>query len=142
MKRLRLLTASIAFFLSLNLFASVSDQLFFSAKRSVIFSPDHTPGILQERPAGTSFDNMMSNIQRVHRAVFNLPYEYEYIKNTLMPQIEAKRAEIAPHWPGRELYGEDQQKGNALFKSWYEQYPHESTAYIAFVDQFVQEHSN
>jgi hypothetical protein len=97
---------------------------------------------VQQDRTQIAFDNMMSELARVHQAVFALPYEYDYIKNTLMAEVVTKRAELAPHWPDRASFGDDTALGQQLFKEWFLTYPGESTAYIAFVDQFVKQHAN
>jgi hypothetical protein len=104
---------------------------------------NHSLGIdhVQQDRTQIAFDNMMSELSRVHQAIFALPYEYEYIKNTLMPEVVTKRLEIAPHWPDRSLFGDDSELGRQLFKEWFLTYPGESSAYIAFVDQFVKQHA-
>lgn len=102
----------------------------------------HEVDVIQQDRTEIAFDHMMSEIARVHKAVFALPYEYDYIKNTLMSEVATKRLEIAPHWPDRSVYGDDTELAKQLFKEWFLTYPIESSAYIAYVDQFVIEHSN
>src|SRR3989344_6306100 len=93
-------------------------------------------GVQQDRTEG-GFEQLMFDLQRVHKAVFSLPYSYDHIRTVLMAEIEAQRLIIAPHFPQRSSYGEDQDEGRRLFKEWYINYPQECTAYIQYVDQFI-----
>jgi len=110
-----------------------------SVSSSKVISIDVEPSINQDR-SEIAFNNMMNELARVHREVFALPYDYEYIKGTLMVQIEKKRLEIAPHYPSREVTGTDQSKVMSEFKSWYENYPQEFIDYVNYVEQFIQKH--
>lgn len=96
--------------------------------------------ISQDR-SQSEFEYMMSELQRVHKALYSLPYNYDYIKENLVVQVEAKKKEIAPHFPNRSDYGTDHEKGNQLFKEWYSTYPSEWRSYIKFLDQFIIENS-
>jgi hypothetical protein len=93
---------------------------------------------VQDRPF--AFEYVMAELTRVHKAVFQLPFEYEYIKGTLMAEIEAKRKEIAPNYPAREVTGDNQEMVYAHFEKWSAEHPEEFLAYIAYVDQFVKDH--
>ena len=117
----------------MSLFAQDTGQ---STGISKAFETGNSPGT-QSQPAWT-FDEMMENLQRVHRMVYKLPYEYDYIKNTLMTQIEAERKKIAPHYPDRKNTGTDHEIINKHFQDWYTNYPDESVAYIKYVEQFVR----
>lgn len=101
---------------------------------------DHITSALQDRTDG-GFEKLMSELQRVHKAVYALPYSYDHIRTVFMTEIEAKKKEIAPHYPSREATGENQEEAYRLFREWYINYPEECTAYITYVDQFVAEHS-
>lgn len=98
--------------------------------------------ILQQDRTDVGFEQLMYDLQRVHKAVYSLPYSYEHIRAVLMAEIEAQRLTIAPHFPQRTAYGDDQDEGRRLFKEWYINYPQECTAYIQYVDQFILIHSN
>ncbi len=88
------------------------------------------------------FEYMMSELQRVHKALYSLPFSYDYIKENLVPQVEAKKKEIAPHFPNRSDYGNDAEKGNQLFKEWFLTYPNEWRVYVAFLDQLILDNSS
>jgi hypothetical protein len=89
----------------------------------------------QERPY--SYDYAMSELARVHKAVFNLDPSYDYVKGIIMPEIEAKRAEIAPHFPSRTVTGDDQELAKQQFELWLTNHPGEFRAYIDYVDNYV-----
>lgn len=93
----------------------------------------------QDRSEG-AFNFMMTELARVHKAVFDLPYDKAYIKTNFMSQIEAQRLVIAPHYPSRSVVGDNEELVIAAFKSWYQTYPKESSDYIAYVDQFIADH--
>jgi len=86
------------------------------------------------------FNYMMSELARVHKGVFALPFSYEYIKTTFMVEIEAKRLIIAPHYPTRQIVGDDEAVVHNAFVAWYQNYPMECSAYISYVDLFITEH--
>lgn len=88
------------------------------------------------------FEYMMSELQRVHKGLYSLPFSYDYIKENLVPQVETKKKEIAPHFPNRSDYGNDAEKGNQLFKEWFLTYPNEWKVYVAFLDQLILENSS
>lgn len=92
----------------------------------------------QERPFAIEY--VMSELSRVHKEVFDLPFSYEYIKGTLMVEIEAKRKLIAPNYPSREVTGDNQELALEKFKEWYAAHPQEFTDYIQYVEQFVADH--
>lgn len=96
--------------------------------------------IAQDRTQN-EFEYMMSELQRVHKALYGLPYSYDYIKETLVVKVEAKKTEIAPHFPNRADYGTDSEKGNQLFKEWFLTYPTEWRLYVNFLDDFILENS-
>ena len=100
---------------------------------------DYIDGIEQDRSEG-AFNFMMTELARVHKAVFDLPYEKSYIKTNFMSQIEAQRLIIAPHYPSRADVGDNEELVIAAFKAWYQSYPKESSDYIAYVDQFIANH--
>jgi len=91
--------------------------------------------ITQDRPY--SYDYAMSELARVHKAVFNLDPSYDYVKGIIMPEIEAKRAEIAPHFPSRTVTGDDQELAKQQFELWLTNHPGEFRAYIDYVDNYV-----
>lgn len=97
--------------------------------------------VLQDREE-IAFNFMMTELARVHKGVFALPYEYNHIKGVFMPEIEAHRLIIAPHYPSRAVVGEDQELAMQKFREWYHDYPNESVLYIQYVDQFISDHSN
>lgn len=88
-----------------------------------------------------AFNHMMSELARVHKGVFSLPFSYEHIKSTLMPMVEAKRKVIAPNYPSREVTGDDPNLVTESFRVWFKTYPQESKDYITYVDSFIAEHS-
>ena len=90
---------------------------------------DYIDGIEQDRSEG-AFNFMMTELARVHKAVFDLPYEKSYIKTNFMSQIEAQRL----------IIGDNEELVIAAFKAWYQSYPKESSDYIAYVDQFIANH--
>jgi len=106
------------------------------------FIPRDSFDFIDQDRIEVGFNNMMTELTRVHKAVYSLPFEYDYIKNTLMVEVEAKKLEIAPHFPNRSSYGDNTALGHQLFKEWYLTYPSECSAYIAFLDQFILAHSN
>lgn len=89
----------------------------------------------QDRPY--SYDYAMSELARVHKMVFNLDPSYDYVKGIIMPEIEAKRTEIAPHFPSRNVTGSDQELAKQQFELWLTNYPGEFKAYIEYVDNYV-----
>lgn len=105
-------------------------------ERTIVSGPETK---LQDREE-VAFNIMMDELARVHREVFQLSFDYEYVKKTLMPEIEAKRKVIAPHYPSRETTGDDPELVKNAFRAWYKSYPQESKDYIAYVDKFIAEH--
>jgi len=113
-------------------FATSAEQFGFSA------SKPKTDIYSQTRPFAIEY--VMSELSRVHKAVFDLPFTYDYIKGTLMPEIETKRQIIAPHYPSRQVTGDNQELVYEAFKQWNLEYPQEFVDYIQYVDQFVADH--
>ena len=83
---------------------------------------------------------VMSELARVHKEVFSLPYSYDHIKGVFMPEIEANRLVIAPHYPTRNDVSNDQELIKQSFQAWCMNYPLEVTDYIENVEQFVIDH--
>lgn len=98
--------------------------------------------VIQQQRQDGSFDFMMSELARVHKALYALPYDYEYIRETLMPEVVKMRSQVSPHYPNRSDFGEDQEEAMRQFRNWYETYPGEWKAYVSFVDQYVEQHKN
>ena len=94
---------------------------------------------VQDRTEG-AFNFMMTELARVHKGVYGLPFSYDHIKANFMPQIEAQRLVLAPHYPTRAPIGDDQVLAKETFKLWFVNYPQESVDYIAYVDQFIVSH--
>ena len=94
-------------------------------------------GIVQERPFAIEY--VMAELNRVHKAVFELPFDEAYIKETLVPEIEAQRQVIAPNFPAVELDGSDLPLSDA-FSTWYAAHQAEFMPYIQYVDQFIIAH--
>lgn len=88
------------------------------------------------------YEEMKSSLSTLHHAVFDLPYDYEYIKVTLMGEIEQKRKEIAPHFPDRSQTGSDADLIDEAFRSWYALYPDEAMAYIDYLRSFIRNHKS
>lgn len=138
---MKITSVFILFFAILQLHASEKSLHFVS--RSAFFSRTESPlpdKKFQDREE-YAFNHMMSELARVHKGVFSLPHTYEYIKSNLMPIVEAKRKIIAPHYPSREVTGDDQTLTMEAFREWFRVYPQESTDYIIYVDSFIAENS-
>jgi len=92
--------------------------------------------IFQERE-DISFNIMMDELARVHRELFQWSPNYDYFKQTVMPEIEAKRKVIAPNYPTREVTGDDASLVKQSFREWYRDYPQESSVYIKYVEEYI-----
>ncbi|MBK9190906.1 MAG: hypothetical protein IPM77_04965 [Crocinitomicaceae bacterium] len=126
MKLTYLLTLTLGFGSVLTTSASVTGDKPVNPKNELV---------TQERPY--SYDYAMSELARVHKMVFNLDPSYDYVKGIIMPEIEAKRAEIAPHFPSRTVTGDDQELAKQQFELWLTNHPAEFRAYIDYVDNYV-----
>lgn len=65
-----------------------------------------------------------------HKTIYSLPYDYEFKKNTIMAEVFEERKRIAPHFPQREITGEDQVEIREAFFKWIAQYPEEFKLYL------------
>jgi len=104
-----------------------------------IKSTNVPPINFQDRATG-NFNSMMSELARVHKELFALPYSYDHIKGVFMPEIETQRLIIAPHYPTRQATGTNQDLATTLFREWWDNYQQESTDYIAYVQSFIASH--
>lgn len=86
------------------------------------------------------FQFVLSELGRVHKLLFQLPYEYEYIKSVIMPEIEKQRLLVAPHYPSRNETGDDQNLVMKAFRFWFDNYKQECYDYIQYVDNYINEH--
>ncbi|HET6244784.1 MAG: hypothetical protein H0V01_01190 [Bacteroidetes bacterium] len=72
-----------------------------------------------------SVEEKMDQLQKVHKEIFQLPHDFDYIKSTIMGEFNAYRAIHAPNFPVRENLGNDQKKIDLAFKHWISSYPME-----------------
>ena len=78
-------------------------------------------------------------LEQVHKRVYSLPYEYDYIRGTIMAEAEAKRIEIAPNFPKREDLSEGGDYSD-LFISWVSTYPEEYDRYILYIQELIKKY--
>lgn len=83
----------------------------------------------------------LQRIQEAHKGLFNLPYEYNYIKDVIMAEVIEARSAVAPHFPSRNQTGEDQDKINTNFQYWIENYPKEYDSYINRVHEITRKYT-
>lgn len=88
-----------------------------------------------------AFNNMVNELRNLHGELFNLPYDQQYIQSKIIPEVNAKRAEIAPHYPLRQNYGSDSNEAYSQLRIWFETYPAEHANYVAYLKEFIALHS-
>ena len=82
------------------------------------------------------------SIRELQRNLFSLPYETDYISDTLVPETVEKRAELAPHYPDLLILERNQQVIDQAFADWVTHYPTEYTSYKNYLEQFISKHSS
>lgn len=97
--------------------------------------------IQQDRQQG-AYEKMVSQLKSLHAQVYELPYDYSYIQNTIIPEINAKRLAVAPHYPTRSTTGEDADEIYKQLRFWFDNYPSECAAYIDFLNAYIAAHAN
>lgn len=95
---------------------------------------------LQDR-GDLAFNNMVNQLRSLHNSLYNLPYTQEYIQSHILPQVNAQRKIVAPHYPERESYGENSEEAYKQLRIWFETYPMEYSNYVAFLKEFIASHS-
>jgi hypothetical protein len=88
-----------------------------------------------------STEDKIEDIQNLHRNIYNLPFDRDYIIGTIMVEVQHKRSEVAPHFPSREQTGTDETLVNSAFKNWIENYPAEYTNYIQETQLIIRKYS-
>jgi len=111
----------------------------FNVTKAEVKSRNLPPIYFQDRSNG-NFNMMMSELSRVHKELYALPYSYDHIKGVFMPEIETQRLVVAPHYPSRQAIGTNQDLATTLFREWWDNYPQESTDYISYVQSFISSH--
>lgn len=89
-----------------------------------------------------AFENMIKELRNLHGQIFNLPYSADFIRNTIIPEVNAQRLTIAPHYPERSAYGDDGELAHNMLREWFETYPQECTSYIEYLKSFIDSHNN
>ena len=94
----------------------------------------YTQNVFSQREEGVAtFEDKYRKLEYTHKHVFSLPYDYDFIRNTVMGEVERNRKRVAPHFPRREDV--EPGKGKALFEEWITNYPQEFEDYIAMVKE-------
>lgn len=80
---------------------------------------------------------VLNNLQNdIHR----LPYDTDYILNTLIPETQRKRFELAPHYPDLLTIERDKQIIDQAFVFWVTTYPQEYETYKVYLELFLRSH--
>jgi hypothetical protein len=85
----------------------------------------------QRGASNETTEDKLRKLETVHKHVFNLPYEYEFIRETVMGEVEQMRSKVAPNFPKKDP--ESNENRRELFKAWVERNPEELERYIAEV---------
>lgn len=81
-------------------------------------------------------------IKNLQHDLTRLPYESDYITGTLIPETQAERVVLAPHYPDIATLERDQTIIDQAFLSWVATYPNEYEAYKSYLEAFLRSHVN
>jgi hypothetical protein len=95
-----------------------------------------SPAFAQE----LSPERKVYNLKRLYEQLNQLSYEPAYILETLIPETEAKRAEIAPHYPETTSPDADHATIDPGLVDWVNQYPEEYSAFYQYLRIYISEH--
>ena len=84
---------------------------------------------------------MVNQLRSLHNSLYNLPYDSHFIQSNIIPEVNAKRKTIAPHYPERESYGENSEEAYKQLRIWFETYPMEYSNYVVFLKELIASHS-
>lgn len=79
-------------------------------------------------------------LENTEKKIFELPYDPEYIRLNLIPEIHIKRHELAPHYPKRENLERNSEVIHQAYISWIELYPEEYDAYLNYLEIYIRNH--
>lgn len=78
-------------------------------------------------------------VQRMHtlnKGIYNLDFPREYIRETIVPETIAHRAELAPHYPQADhIFGEELDE---LLIDWITDYPQEYETYKDYLEHYLR----
>lgn len=98
--------------------------------------------VLQDR-AQVAFENMVKQLRDLHGKLYLLPYDDEYIRTTIIPEVNSNRLSLAPHYPDRNAsQGLTSEQIYDQLRIWFETYPSECQAYLDFLRTYIDTHSN
>src|SRR5688572_4912085 len=89
-----------------------------------------------------AYENMVSQLRKLHGDIYALPYDGEYIRTTIIPEVNSQRAVLAPHYPERNSYGDSADMAYQQLRNWFDTYPAECSAYIDYLIAYIANHSN
>lgn len=83
-----------------------------------------------------SLEHKLKRVHALNQGVYNLDFPKEYIRNTLVPQTQAQRATLAPHYPQTDhIFGAQL---DALLTNWIIEYPQEYEGYRSYLEDFLR----
>jgi len=86
--------------------------------------------------------NKAEYIKKLQGDLFSLPYDLDYINETLLTEIVEKRLELAPHYPDLLTLERDQLIIDQAFADWVINYPLEYKNYQSYLNEFIAQHSS
>lgn len=83
-----------------------------------------------------SIEHRLKRMHALNQGVYNLDFPKEYIRSTIVPQTQAQRANLAPHYPQTDhIFGAQL---DALLTNWINEYPQEYEDYRSYLEGFLR----
>lgn len=98
--------------------------------------------------ANTSYSQELSserklyNLHNLEIEIFKLPYDVEYIKDTLFVEVVDNRMQLAPHYPDISVLPRTKEARDNAYYSWIDLYPTEFDNYFVYLRTFIHAHKN
>ena len=96
----------------------------------------------QVKSQDISVERKQYYLNQAENKIFSLPFSYEHINGVFMPEILAKRDDLAPNYPNRALLGRDAAIINNAFQTWITTYPNEYSSYYSYLQVYYREHNH